>query len=324
MRLFHLINKHGVYCAAVKKHCCILSPKASNEDTEAISAWGSHDSRLIIVEVLYRMSKKRLNATFSLCSHELSGWSMRFRYQGLFCIRAEIFVTTTFDISSWIRTFYTSISSYSHLSCSPFLLSNILGHFRHKLLIIFHSRVGASGQSCPVIRDTGPSQRPDTALDMADPAGHGKTVWLLATQQRALYKKHGSAMRNLSLWISSCVHYIRDWFSVGILSTKPLTVWKTPDCVAAAEHSHTDWEGNTARFVQHRAVDLNIWFRATKEKNMVPRFYLYLECDFCLYHDWLLNIFYYIYSGGIKKNISKSLPWALEGSIKTSLPGTKN
>lgn len=30
---------------------------------------------------------------------------------------------------------------------------------------------------------------PDTALDMAGPAGHGKTAWLLSTQQRALYKK---------------------------------------------------------------------------------------------------------------------------------------
>lgn len=105
---------------------------------------------------------------------------------------------------------------------------------------------------------------------MAGPAGHGKTAWLLSTQQRALYKTHGSAMRNLSLWISSCVHYIRDWFSVGILSTKPLTVWKTPGCVAAAEHSRTDWEGNTTRFEQHRAAGLNIsvWFRATKEKDL--------------------------------------------------------
>lgn len=75
------------------------------------------------------------------------------------------------------------------MSCSLFLLSNILGHFRHELLAIFHSRVGASGQSCPVIRDTGPSQHPDTALDMAGWAGHGKTAWLLSTQQQALYKK---------------------------------------------------------------------------------------------------------------------------------------
>lgn len=81
----------------------------------------------------------------------------------------------------------TSMSPYSPLSCSLFLLSDILGHF--KLLAIFHSRVGASGQSCPVNRDTGPSQRPDTALDMAGPAGHGKTARLLSTQQRALSNK---------------------------------------------------------------------------------------------------------------------------------------
>lgn len=188
-----------------------------------------------------------------------------------------------------------------------FLLSNILGHFRHKLLVIFHSRVGASGQSCPVIRDTGPSQRPDTALDMAGLAGHGKTAWLLSTQQWALYKKHGSAMRNLSLWISSCVHYIRDWFSVGILSTKPLTVWKTPGCVAVAEHSRTDWEGNTARFVQHRAAGLNIsvWFRATKEKDL--SFLAWVWWAFCLYHDWLLNVLSCIHSGWEKNNRNTTL-----------------
>jgi len=55
--------------------------------------------------------------------------------------------------------------------------------------LFFHNRVGDSGQSCPVIRNTGPSQRSDTALDMAGPAGHGKTARLLSTQQRALYKK---------------------------------------------------------------------------------------------------------------------------------------
>lgn len=54
--------------------------------------------------------------------------------------------------------------------------------------LFFHSRAGASGQSCPVTRDTGPSQRPDTALDMAGPAGHGKTARLPSTQQPALYK----------------------------------------------------------------------------------------------------------------------------------------
>lgn len=43
--------------------------------------------------------------------------------------------------------------------------------------------------SCPVICDTGPSQDPDTALDMADLTGHGKTARFLSIQQRALYKK---------------------------------------------------------------------------------------------------------------------------------------
>lgn len=43
-------------------------------------------------------------------------------------------------------------------------------------------------------------------------------------------------MRCPVLWIDSCVHYIRDWFSVDILSTKSLTVWKTPSCAAVAEH----------------------------------------------------------------------------------------
>lgn len=83
-------------------------------------------------------------------------------------------------------------------------------------------------------------------------------------------KKHGSAMSNLLLWIGSCVHYIRDWFSMGIIPTKPLTVWKTPGCVAAVEHRRTDREGNTTRFVQQKAAGLNIsvWFRATKEKEL--------------------------------------------------------
>lgn len=81
-------------------------------------------------------------------------------------------------------------------------------------------------------------------------------------------KKHGSAMRNLSLWIGSCVHCIRAWFSVGIPSTKPLTVWKTPGCVVAVERSRTDWEGNTAWFVQQRsaAQNISLWFRVTKGK----------------------------------------------------------
>lgn len=117
-----------------------------------------------------------------------------------------------------------------------------------------------SGSQWPVVSSY-------TALDMAGPAGHGNTALLLSTQQRALYKKnHGSAMRNLSLWIGSCVHCIRAWFSVGIPSTKPLTVWKTPGCVVAVERSRTDWEGNTAWFVQQRAAAQNIslWFRVTK------------------------------------------------------------
>lgn len=81
-------------------------------------------------------------------------------------------------------------------------------------------------------------------------------------------KNHGSAMRNLSLWIGSCVHCIRAWFSVGIPSTKPLTVWKMPGCVVAVEHNRTDWEGNTAWFVQQRAAAQNIslWFGVTKGK----------------------------------------------------------
>lgn len=187
---------------------------------------------------------------------------------GFLCLNGDSNCTCDYHI--WFFHMNPQFVPVLPLSCSPSLLSNTLGHLRDKLLAIFHSKVGASGHSCPVIRDTGPSQRPDTALDMAGPAGHGKTAWLLSTQQRALYKKHGSATRNLLLWISSCVHYIRDWFSVAILSTKPLTVWKTPGCVAAAEHSHTDWEGNTAPFVQHRAAGLNIsvWFRATKEKDL--------------------------------------------------------
>lgn len=104
---------------------------------------------------------------------------------------------------------------------------------------------------------------------------HGRTGWSwedsltpACTTAGFVQKKHGSAMRNLSLWIGSCVHYIRDWFSVGIPSTKPLTVWKTPGCVVAPEHSRTDWEGNTARFVQHRAAvqNISLWFRVTKGK----------------------------------------------------------
>jgi len=124
---------------------------------------------------------------------------------------------------------------------------------------------------CPwhqmVTHDMGLSRQPDTALDMPDLAGHGKTAWLLSSQQQALYKKHGSVIRNLSLWISSCVHCIRDWFSVSNLSTKPLTVWKTPGCAAVVEHSRRECEGNTAQFVQCSAAGLNtsVWFKDTKE-----------------------------------------------------------
>lgn len=69
MRLLHLINMHDVCGAVVKRHRCILSPKAPNEDTEAISARGSQDSRQIIIEILYRMSKKRDLTPLCFCAH---------------------------------------------------------------------------------------------------------------------------------------------------------------------------------------------------------------------------------------------------------------
>lgn len=187
--------------------------------------------------------------------------------------------------------YWISLCFYS--SSSLFLLSNILGHFRDKLILSL-----SSGQSCPFNRDTGPSQSSDIALDMAEPAGHGKTVRLLSNNSGLCTKKHGSAMRNLSLWIGSCVHYIRGWFSVGIPSTKALTVWKTPGRVVAAEHSWTDWKGNAARFVQHRSAPQNVslWFGIKKGKN-VPISTAVLGAMILLSLLWLC----FTYSGGEKK-----------------------
>lgn len=133
-------------------------------------------------EELYTLSKRRQDC---FCSQWLWKWSSKFTflYVSFFvCVWMAISMSSTLDTCTWILVFQTFTSLHSHPSSSFFLLSNILCHFRHKLLVIFHS------SHVLLSMTQGPSQSPDTALDMAAPDGHGKTAWLLSTQQRALYK----------------------------------------------------------------------------------------------------------------------------------------
>lgn len=113
------------------------------------------------------------------------------------------------------------------------------GSLQRQAAFYFHSMVGASGHSCPVICDTGLSQGLHNALDTAGPTGHGKTVWLISIQQWALYNK---------TWLSYEEPIAVNWLLCplykGLIqcgySTKSLTVRKTPSCAAVAEHRRQD------------------------------------------------------------------------------------
>lgn len=157
------------------------------------------------------------------------------------------------------------LCAFTVSALSPSLLSNVLGHFRDKLLLLTFSLSFLR----PVPSSFYPWQRPiaDITLGIAEPARHGKTVRLLSWQRRALCdnKKSERAARRKPMAVNRllCPRHKRVIQRGVAPYTKPRT--------EGGRRGWTDWKGNATQFLEkNKTKHASLWLRLNQRERFLP------------------------------------------------------